>query len=263
LIATARAAIASMLGFGIAAAYLVPFSVHRHFFSLDNYAKLWGANYAYTSQLFHYGPGLFPSQRFSWRVLDWVSVALAVTLLCLVAPIFKNRGSPTSRKLLGFAIVATMLATMLAPFFPHSAVYQSAPQLKEILLNKRNGIFIDTFLTLGFALTCYWLSFRTRTASDRIGLEGKTQAPDELLSDLLAVVALASYFLMTTLSVPIWIHLKFLWGILFPWRFNVLLSVAATGLVALSVPSLRKLSPKWVAAAAACWLLIVGVSAHA
>jgi hypothetical protein len=45
--------------------------------------------------------------------------------------------------------------------------------------------------------------------------------------------------MMTSWSQIIWKHAHFLWGIQFPWRFNVFLLAATAGLAALAISSLR------------------------
>jgi hypothetical protein len=68
---------------------------------------------------------------------------------------------------------------------------------------------------------------------------------------------------MTTLSYPLWTHLRFLWGILFPWRFNVLLAVSTAGLVAVAARELPRLSLGARATALGIWVLVLGMSALA
>jgi hypothetical protein len=54
------------------------------------------------------------------------------------------------------------------------------------------------------------------------------------------VVAVASIFMMTDFSRPIWFVFPVVQKIQFPWRFNAILSLATTALLALSIYSLRK-----------------------
>jgi hypothetical protein len=54
------------------------------------------------------------------------------------------------------------------------------------------------------------------------------------------VVAIASLFMMTDLSRSIWLIFPVVQKIQFPWRFNAILSVATTALLALSIYSFRK-----------------------
>ena len=52
--------------------------------------------------------------------------------------------------------------------------------------------------------------------------------------------AIASTLMMTQLSKPFWLILPIVQKIQFPWRFNAILSVATTSLLALSISSLRR-----------------------
>jgi hypothetical protein len=54
------------------------------------------------------------------------------------------------------------------------------------------------------------------------------------------VVALASIFMMTDFSRPIWLIFPVVQKIQFPWRFNAILSLATAALLALSIYSFRK-----------------------
>jgi hypothetical protein len=60
------------------------------------------------------------------------------------------------------------------------------------------------------------------------------------LSRFWLVMALASIFMMTDLSRPIWLIFPVVQKIQFPWRFNAILSLATTALLALSIHSFRK-----------------------
>ncbi|MDQ2975449.1 MAG: hypothetical protein M3R69_08575 [Acidobacteriota bacterium] len=54
------------------------------------------------------------------------------------------------------------------------------------------------------------------------------------------VVAIASIFMMTDLSRPLWLIFPLVQKIQFPWRFNAILSLATTTMLALSIYSFRK-----------------------
>jgi hypothetical protein len=54
------------------------------------------------------------------------------------------------------------------------------------------------------------------------------------------VVVMASIFMMTDLSRPVWLIFPVVQKIQFPWRFNAILSLATTALLALSIYSFRK-----------------------
>jgi hypothetical protein len=56
-------------------------------------------------------------------------------------------------------------------------------------------------------------------------------------------VAVASMFMMTDLSRPIWLIFPMVQKIQFPWRFNAILSLATSALLALSIYSLRNSRP--------------------
>jgi hypothetical protein len=60
------------------------------------------------------------------------------------------------------------------------------------------------------------------------------------------VVALASIFMMTDLSRPIWLMFPVVQKIQFPWRFNAILSLATTALLAVSIHSFRKSRGGWM-----------------
>jgi len=72
-------------------------------------------------------------------------------------------------------------------------------------------------------------------------------------------VAGAGILMMTQLSTPIWVVFSVLQKIQFPWRFNIILSLATTALLALAISSLRETSsarPK--IAVTIALLLIIG-----
>lgn len=67
--------------------------------------------------------------------------------------------------------------------------------------------------------------------------------PDKLTRRLNAfwfIAAMASVLMMTDVSRPVWLIFPALQKIQFPWRFNAILSVATTALLAFSISSLRK-----------------------
>src|SRR5262249_49551281 len=53
-------------------------------------------------------------------------------------------------------------------------------------------------------------------------------------------IAGTAILMMTQLSIPIWVVFSVLRKIQFPWRFNTLVSVATTALLALAISSLKK-----------------------
>jgi hypothetical protein len=72
------------------------------------------------------------------------------------------------------------------------------------------------------------------------------------------ILAIASILMMTELSKPIWRLLPVLQRVQFPWRFNTVLSLAVTALLAMAIASMRKVrSPSFVAAKTIAFLFIV------
>jgi hypothetical protein len=271
LLAAARAGGAALLGGGIAAVYLLPFAVHREYFSVSKYTQLWGAlysyNYSYASQLFPYGPGLFPVQRYSWRLLDGVAIVLGAVAAGLVFRSYRIRRLSGLRLVLAVTSCIAVFATLAAPFFPGS-VTMGGPTLplNEQLRAQRNDIFLESFLTLCCALVCYSLALQRDGARGKPGERAVSAAgsiPLTITGDFFAMIALGSYFLMTTFSRPIWTHFEFLWGILFPWRLNVLLAIATAGLAALAARDVGALPGKLRALVAGAWIVTIGTSAQA
>jgi len=68
---------------------------------------------------------------------------------------------------------------------------------------------------------------------------------------------------MTSWSDLAWRNLRSLWGLQFPWRLNVLLGIAATGLVALAADELKNRSLSRVILAAAGWVVLTTGTARA
>jgi hypothetical protein len=76
------------------------------------------------------------------------------------------------------------------------------------------------------------------------------------IAQCLIGVALGSYFLMTNWSFFIWDHARPLWGLQFPWRLNVVLGIATTGLVALATEDLLEQRIGYRSAIAGLWVLV-------
>ncbi len=53
-------------------------------------------------------------------------------------------------------------------------------------------------------------------------------------------IAIASTLMMTEISKPVWLVVPFIRRIQFPWRFNAVLTLATTGLLALAISHIRK-----------------------
>ena len=72
------------------------------------------------------------------------------------------------------------------------------------------------------------------------------------------VVAMASIFMMTDFSRPIWLIFPVVQKIQFPWRFNAILSLATTALVASAIYSFRRVSrPTRAARVGRIWIGVV------
>jgi hypothetical protein len=81
--------------------------------------------------------------------------------------------------------------------------------------------------------------------------------PTRQLNIFWLVVALASIFMMTDLSRPLWLMFPVVQKIQFPWRFNAILSLATTALLAVSIHSFRKSRGGWMRAIRTAVILLI------
>ena len=216
------------LGIALAGLYSLPLFVHSHFLHSDNAIAILGANYSPLSQMFPYDYSMFPRENSGWHDLGKAARLMAAGILCFAGYAwyrFRREGSLPLRTLLAAFTFAMLGLTFLAGHLPGVGDVPGALPLRPYLVMQRAHIFLASFLTLELALLCYW--------SLRKQMRGR-------LADFLVGVALLSYWMMTRWSLIVWQTIHPLWTMQFPWRFNVFLGLATTGLAALAVSSLRK-----------------------
>jgi len=189
---------------------------------------MWGANYSPLSQMFPYDSSMFPESSRGWRYVSWSARCLAAATICLIGYTgYRSRreGSAPLRTFLAAFSIVLLGLTILAGHLPGVGGVPGALPVMEDLIEQRAQIFAGSFLTLEAALLCYWSLRRRR---------------DDGLDNFFIGVALLSYFMMTRWSRIIWNTIHPLWSVQFPWRLNVFLTLATTGLAALAISDLMK-----------------------
>ncbi|HEY1482992.1 MAG TPA: 6-pyruvoyl-tetrahydropterin synthase-related protein, partial [Candidatus Acidoferrum sp.] len=216
------------LGVAVAGVYTLPFLAQRHFLHPENVIAIFGANYAPLSQIFPFDHFMFPGDTPAWsHVAHFARYSAAITV-CLIGYVWyhqKPRESSVLRLILAAGSVAMLGLTVMSGHIPLIGPVRGALVMEPSLIEQREHIFVATFLTLIAACLCYWFLWE-RTSGRR--------------AELFLSIALVSYWMTTRFSRILWTKINALSGIQFPWRFNVILALATTGLVALAVASLRK-----------------------
>jgi len=128
------------------------------------------------------------------------------------------------RLLIAALSILVLGMAVLAGHFHSVGEVPGALPLPQYLIDQRAEIFLCSFLTFEAALACYWWARSTSQKN---------------LANFLVVLGLVSYLMMTSWSLPVWKRLSFLWNLQFPWRMNVFVAVATTGLAALALAELR------------------------
>jgi hypothetical protein len=231
---------ALLLGIALAGVYSLPVFVHNRFLHPGGLLAFLGANYSPLSQMFPYDRAMFPQDTPGWHKLGQYSRYLAAAMLALVAyslvayfPVAhaglrsRLKAILSLRALLAVFSFAMLGLTFLSGHLPGVGDVPGALPLKPYLVSQRAHIFMASFLTLELALGCYWLLRRQVFGA---------------LADFLLAMALVSYWMMTRWSLIAWQTIHPLWTMQFPWRFNVFLALAATGLAALAIADLGKRS---------------------
>ncbi len=240
--ALVRAAAAVALGASLAAVYALPMALHRADFSLAGLTRRASGNYLYENQLIPFDRSLFPSSTRRWRILSRLAQAFPVALLALSAVRCRPGRVPLRIMLLAVGASGCLLLIASAPVI---AADRMVGSIAPWVLEQRSQIFLSSFLTLEVGVLA-WLS--------RAELAARLPA-------VLLLSALASAFMMSRASLPVWVHLRFLWTLQFPWRYAGLLSLFSVGLVGYALGD-PWLGPHWslrAAAAATCafvWLVI-------
>ena len=239
------------LGTTLAAVYTFPVFAHRHFFHPENMLSIFGPNYSPLSQMFPYDLSMFPRDTPGWYDLSQFARGLAVAIVCLVGYIcyrFRREKPPHFLAIcLAVLSIATLALTFLAGHLPGLGGVPGALPLQGYFADQRAHIFLASFVTLEAGLLCYWSLPR----QSRNGL-----------ADFLIGIALLSFLIMTRWSLIVWTTIRPLWDIQFPWRFNVFLLLATTGLAALAVSNIGKQPPRkrvlYGALAIVAWALVAG-----
>ena len=219
------------LATGLAGVYTLPFLYHRRFLHPDNFSLTEGANACPLSQMFSYNGLTFPiTSGPGWRHLAVAARLVAIATAAFIGVVwFRLRPERWrwSRLILALVPIVILLRGAFAGYVLPTGEVPGSMQLLPWLIEQRGQLFLYTFLTLEAALLCYW--------SVRNSLNKR-------LADFLVVLALVSYFLMTSWSQLLWKTLPILWNVQFPWRLNAFLLVATVGLAALAISDLRKTS---------------------
>ena len=217
------------LGTAVAGIYTLTAFAHQHYLHPEAMLAMYGANYSPLTQMFSYNGSMFPDDGIRWRLLGWSTRLLAAAAIGLVGySCYRSRreGSAPVRIFLAALSILTLALTILAGHLPGVGEVPGAlPLVDHYWVERRAHIFVASFFTLEVALLCYW-SLRKPTKGG--------------LADALIGMALLSYLMMTRWSLVVWNTFHSLWGVQFPWRINVFLALAASGLAALAVSNLRK-----------------------
>lgn len=217
------------IAFGLAGAYTLPFLSNRPFIHPLNLIlnPSDGPNYSPLSQMFSYNGLTFPISTRGWIRLSLAARLLAASVAIFIAVSWywsRKRSFQVSRAFLAFLSILILAMGSLAGFLPSSGEVPGAPPPMAWLVDQRAKMFLCTFLTLSVALACYW-SLRNPI--------------DKRRGNFLVVLSLASYLMMTSWSQLIWRTFHILWGLQFPWRFNVFLVAGTSGLAALAISELK------------------------
>ena len=219
------------LASGVAGVYTLPALVHRRFMHPLNFIPAYGGNYSPLSQMFPYNASLFPHATRGRNLLGRVARAMGVASIGFIAGRLywsrKEKLRPL-RSILAILSVLTLLLTALAGHLPIRGDVSGALPITNEFVEQRGEIFLCSFLTLEAALLCYWCLRNAR---------------DKSPANFLIVLALASYVMMTGWSQLVWKTFHFLWDVQFPWRLNVFLVPATSGLAALAISELRMVLP--------------------
>jgi hypothetical protein len=227
-LAAARTLAGLGLAIGLAGVYTIPFWVHSRYFHPGNVLLAYGANYCPLSQLFSYNALTFPGPTSGWYLLAVSARVLAIAIAAYVgATWFRTREKRPSLLRFFLALVPIMALVLAATAGCVTSVTEvhGSLALPLNLIQQRAEIFLCTFLTFEAAVLCHW----------------SIQNPhNKRLANILLILALASYVMMTSWSQIVWKNLHFLWAIQFPWRLNEFLAIATAGLAALAISELRK-----------------------
>jgi hypothetical protein len=219
---------ASALALGLAGVYVLPAIVHSRFMHPLNFIPAYGGNFSPLSQLFPLDASLFPQASRGIRMLGSAARILGAVAASFVAVRwYSSRKEKPShlRLVLALLSVAVLLLTISAGHLHFGRGISGTLPLTGELIERRGEIFLSSFLMLVFALLSYWSLEKT---------------PDRGPSDLLILLALGSYLMMTGWSRPVWEAFRFLWTVQFSWRFSALLLFPVAGLAALAVARLRR-----------------------
>lgn len=241
--------VALALAGGLAGVYTLPALVHKRFLHPENFIAAYRGNYSPLSQMFPYNPSVFPRSGHGWRPLGDAAVVLDVGLIAFIAArVYLSRKQRPALFHLSLAVLSSLMlcVTALAIHFHISGIVSGALPLTPRLSEQRGEIFLCSFLTLEAALLCYW---------------SVSNAEERGPENFLVVLALASYFMMTSGSQILWKTIHFLWNVQFPWRFNVLLTIATAGLAAMAISRFRSIRPRRCVLSAFLALVVWGLVA--
>jgi len=243
-----------VLAMGLAGVYAVPFWFHSHFFHPENFMLVQGGNASPLSQMFSYNTASFPRGGPGWLHLALAARFIAVAIAVYIGVVwFSSRKKLASlpRLVLALVGISILVRAAFAGYVLSSGEVPGALPLSAELTEQRAEIFVYTFLTFEAALACYWSIRASRSRK---------------LADLLIVLAIASYVMMTSWSQSVWKVFHFLWNIQFPWRLNTLLMAATVGLAALAISDLRRASRRraliGAIVALGLWGVVAGQSAR-
>jgi hypothetical protein len=250
--AVLRAATGIALGAGLSGFYLLPMAAHQKYFHVERLIQIQGANFSYRSNLFPFTADLYPNASHKWIMLGWIARVLTIALIALIlVRLVKPAGRSRKKLILGLLSIACVAAPLLANHLGSLGSVSGAPVLKPILVEYRAQVFLSGLLTLQAGLVAYWFCREPAKA---------------MRSNVLLLVLLASFFMTTSWSLPVWIALRFLWSLQFPWRFDVLMTIATVGLVSAVVDEVLAMPKRSAAISLACgmafYALIAGQPAR-
>jgi hypothetical protein len=215
------------LATGLSGIYAFPLLYQRHLLDPLNLILIYGGNFSPLSQMFSYNARTFPTQGANWHRLVLAARVLAAASAAFIGVRWYRSRHEHPRLLhlfLAFLSALVLVTAALAGYVRPGSEISGALPLSDKLIEQRAEIFVFTFLTFEAAIVCYWSIRDSRHKG---------------LANLLMLVTLASYLMMTSWSQLIWKIFHFLWNIQFPWRFNEFLGLATAGLCALSISELQ------------------------
>lgn len=124
--------------------------------------------------------------------------------------------------------ISMKLALEQAPFFQYQNNFLFPLEFSNPTEILRPSLAVATTLTLEIGLCAYFIIRR------------HTPAQVQRQARFWVVLALAAFFMVTPLTLPLWQALPTLQKVQFPWRFNTVLTIAVVALVALALTTLKQ-----------------------